>query len=186
MQLGRFVSEDTIDPAVDQTLHFLVGVGEKGIDLHTASVCLGNHRRVGGGVARLQYPAFERLRAPNVISLWLDGEIADGQARVHPPHQRQRHPRRLLDRGALGIVAHWLLSSRAVFTGRVAATGIARTRQKALFVVSALAGLALTTGIVALSQASGLDPRAGKLVAIVASFTLTWWLRNRLVFRVIP
>ena len=85
-----------------------------------------------------------------------------------------------------GIVAHWLLSSRAGFTGRVAATGMARTRQKALFVISALAGLALTTGIVALSQAAGLDPRAGKLVAIVASFTLTWWLRNRLVFRAIP
>ena len=54
------------------------------------------------------------------------------------------------------------------------------------FDISALAGLALTTGIVALSQAAGLDPRAGKLVAIVASFTLTWWLRNRLVFRAIP
>ena len=86
----------------------------------------------------------------------------------------------------LGILAHWLLSSRAVFTGRVAQSGIARTRQKVLFVVSALAGLALTTGIVAAAQALSIDPRAGKLVAIVASFTLTWWLRNRLVFRAIP
>ncbi len=84
---------------------------------------------------------------------------------------------------ARGIAAHWLLSSRAVFTGRVAAGGLARTRQKALFVGSALAGLALTTAIVAVSEIAGIDPRAGKLVAIVMSFALTWWLRNRVVFR---
>jgi len=83
----------------------------------------------------------------------------------------------------LGILAHWLLSSRAVFTGRVAQSGIARTRQKVLFVVSALAGLALTTGIVAAAQALSIDPHAGKLVAIVLSFALTWWLRNVVVFR---
>lgn len=85
---------------------------------------------------------------------------------------------------ASGILAHWLLSSRAVFNGRVAEAGLARTRQKALFVISALAGLALTTGIVAASDALGADPRAGKLLAIVLSFALTWWLRNRVVFRV--
>ena len=84
---------------------------------------------------------------------------------------------------SLGILAHWLLSSRAVFTDRVAQSGIARTRQKVLFVVSALAGLALTTGIVASTQALSIDPRAGKLVAIVLSFALTWWLRNVVVFR---
>lgn len=86
---------------------------------------------------------------------------------------------------AAGIAAHWLLSSRAVFTGRVADSGLARTRQKALFVVSALAGLALTTGIVATCDALEFDPRAGKQVAIVLSFALTWWLRNRVVFRAI-
>ncbi|QYU68193.1 GtrA family protein [Leptolyngbya sp. 15MV] len=46
---------------------------------------------------------------------------------------------------ALGIAVHWVLSSRAVFADSVAAGGLARTRQKALFVVSALIGLALTT-----------------------------------------
>ena len=71
-----------------------------------------------------------------------------------------------------------------MFTGRVAGKGIARTRQKALFVISALAGLALTTAIVAGSDAAGLDPRVGKLVAIALSFALTWWLRNMVVFRV--
>tara|TARA_B100000678_G_scaffold227348_1_gene195222 strand:+ start:28 stop:438 length:411 start_codon:yes stop_codon:yes gene_type:complete len=84
---------------------------------------------------------------------------------------------------SMGILAHWLLSSRTVFTGRVADRGGARTRQKALFVISALAGLALTTAIVAGSDMTGVDPRIGKLVAIVLSFALTWWLRNIVVFR---
>ena len=84
---------------------------------------------------------------------------------------------------ALGIVAHWLLSSRAVFAGRVAGKGMARTRQKALFVVSALAGLLLTTAIVAGSGAAGIDPRVGKLIAIALSLALTWWLRAMVVFR---
>ncbi|UIP07213.1 GtrA family protein [Erythrobacter sp. SDW2] len=85
---------------------------------------------------------------------------------------------------SLGIVSHWLLSSRTVFTGRVADRGTTdRTRQKALFVGSALAGLALTTAIVGAGELSGIDPRAAKLVAIGASFLLTWVLRSRIVFR---
>lgn len=83
---------------------------------------------------------------------------------------------------ALGILAHWLMSSRAVFTGHVATGGAARTRQKALFVFSALVGLGLTTAIVWSGAALGLDPRAAKLVAIAVSFTVTWLLRSRLIF----
>lgn len=84
---------------------------------------------------------------------------------------------------ALGILAHWLLSSRKVFTDRVAGRGAERTKQKALFVVSALAGLALTTAIVGIGDYTGLDPRIAKLFAVAASFTLTWILRSRVVFR---
>ncbi|WAT17074.1 GtrA family protein [Aurantiacibacter sp. MUD11] len=83
----------------------------------------------------------------------------------------------------MGIIAHWLMSSRAVFTDNVAERGMARTRQKALFVGSALAGLALTTGIVWAGDASGFDPRLAKLVAIAVSFMATWLLRSRVVFR---
>jgi putative flippase GtrA len=82
-----------------------------------------------------------------------------------------------------GIVAHWLLSSRAVFADTVAARGIARTRQKAMFTISALLGLALTSGIVWAGDTAGLDPRVAKLVAIVMSFAATWMLRNKIVFR---
>jgi putative flippase GtrA len=84
---------------------------------------------------------------------------------------------------SLGIVAHWLMSSRAVFADTVAAAGPERTRQKALFVLSALAGLALTTAIVGLGALAGADPRAAKLAAIAVSFAATWLMRRRIVFR---
>jgi putative flippase GtrA len=83
----------------------------------------------------------------------------------------------------LGIVTHWLLSSRHVFADQIAAGGLARTRQKAMFVISALIGLALTTAIVGSASVHGTDPRIAKLVAIAASFTATWLLRKKVVFR---
>ena len=83
----------------------------------------------------------------------------------------------------LGIAAHWLMSSRAVFIGNVAAPGAARTRQKALFVISALVGLAITTAIVWTGDNSGIDPRIAKVIAIAVSFFATWILRSRVVFR---
>lgn len=82
-----------------------------------------------------------------------------------------------------GIAAHWLMSSRAVFADSVAARGTARTQQKMLFVGSALAGLAVTTLIVWAGDRSGIDPRIAKIVAIAVSFTLTWLLRSKVVFR---
>ena len=84
---------------------------------------------------------------------------------------------------SFGIVTHWLLSSRAVFTDTVAERGPQRTRQKALFVGSALIGLALTTLIVGGGDMAGLDPRLAKLAAIAVSFTATWLLRSKVVFR---
>lgn len=84
---------------------------------------------------------------------------------------------------SLGILAHWLMSSRAVFQDTVAHGGIERTRQKGLFVVSALVGLGLTTLIVALGDWAGLHPLIAKGAAIAVSFTATWLLRSKVVFR---
>lgn len=84
----------------------------------------------------------------------------------------------------LGIGVHWVISSRAVFVAGVAERGPARTRQKALFVASALVGLALTAGVVGLGSALGLDPRLAKVVAVGVSFVATWLLRARIVFAV--
>ncbi len=83
----------------------------------------------------------------------------------------------------LGIVAHWILSSRTVFTQSVADERGARNRQKALFVGSALVGLALTAMIVGTGSALGLDSRLAKIVAVGASFVATWLLRKQVVFR---
>jgi putative flippase GtrA len=83
----------------------------------------------------------------------------------------------------LGILVHWLVSSRKVFGDTLAAFGRARTKQKALFVISALMGLGLTTIIVGAADLGGIDPRVAKLVAIAASFAMTWVLRSRVVFR---
>ena len=82
-----------------------------------------------------------------------------------------------------GIITHWLLSSRTVFVESVAERGPRRTRQKAMFVGSALVGLALTTLIVGSGDLAGVDPRLAKLVAIAVSFAATWLLRSRIVFR---
>ena len=84
---------------------------------------------------------------------------------------------------SLGILAHWLMSSRAVFQDSVARRGRARTRQKALFVSSALIGLAITTLIVGIGDWLGGDPRLAKGLAILVSFTATWLLRSHVVFR---
>ncbi|WOF44096.1 GtrA family protein [Sphingopyxis indica] len=84
----------------------------------------------------------------------------------------------------MGILVHWLVSSRLVFADGTAARGTSdRHRQKLFFVGSALVGLAVTTAIVGTGSLLGLDPRLAKLIAIVVSFQTTYWLRRHLVFR---
>ena len=81
-----------------------------------------------------------------------------------------------------GILVHWLISSRLVFAEGAAPRGPERTRQKGLFIGSALVGLALTTGIVALGSIIGLLPLVAKLIAVVVSFQATYLLRKAIVF----
>lgn len=81
-----------------------------------------------------------------------------------------------------GIVCHWAISTRLVFAARVATSATGRRQQQALFVLSALVGLGITTGIVGLGSYFGLDPRIAKGVAIVVSFQATYVLRKKVVF----
>ncbi len=81
-----------------------------------------------------------------------------------------------------GIIAHWLLSSRAVFTGLLAPPGRPRTGQKMLFLLSALIGLGLTTSIVWSGTAAGFAPGPVKMAAILISFPSVWLMRSRIVF----
>jgi putative flippase GtrA len=83
---------------------------------------------------------------------------------------------------AAGILCHWLISSRIVFVGRVAADSPGRRQQQALFVLSALVGLGITTAIVGLGSRYGIDPRIAKGIAIVVSFQATYVLRKKVVF----
>ena len=82
----------------------------------------------------------------------------------------------------VGIVCHWLISSRMVFVGLVAAESASRRHQQALFVLSALVGLAITTAIVGVGSRYGLDPRIAKGIAIVVSFQTTYVIRKKVVF----
>ena len=82
----------------------------------------------------------------------------------------------------VGIVVNWVVSSRVLFADCVADSGPERRRQQALFLVSALVGLVLTTAIVAGGAALAIDPRLAKLVAVGVSFVSTSGMRHVMVF----
>lgn len=81
-----------------------------------------------------------------------------------------------------GILVHWLISSRLVFSGELRDVGIDRARQQALFLLSAFAGLLITVAIVSLAVQFGIDARLAKLVAVATSFQATYLLRAKIVF----
>ncbi len=84
---------------------------------------------------------------------------------------------------SVGIVVHWILSSRKVFSLQVAHKGAQRHKQKLLFIGSALIGLVLTVAIVGAADMFSLDPRLAKMVAIIVSFQTTYAIRSHVVFR---
>lgn len=84
---------------------------------------------------------------------------------------------------SLGIVVHWLLSTRFVFDGAMDSDGLERVRQKGLFVATAMLGLAITTLLVGWGHSLGADPRIAKAAAIVVSFLATYGARRMTIFR---
>ena len=81
-----------------------------------------------------------------------------------------------------GIMVHWLISSQIVFVGKVR-EGIAKHLQRALFAGSALLGLGITVGVVAVLSNFGSDPATAKLVAIIVSFIAVYAVRKWGVFK---
>lgn len=81
-----------------------------------------------------------------------------------------------------GIIVHWLGSSRFVFTDN---DHIAKKdmREKILFLLSALLGLALTAAIVKLGEILAIWPHIAKLFAIIISFQITYIIRKYCVFK---
>jgi putative flippase GtrA len=51
-----------------------------------------------------------------------------------------------------------------------------------MFLLSAGVGLTVTVGIVTYGAALGMDPRVAKLIAIIVSFTTTYFIRRVIVF----
>lgn len=83
----------------------------------------------------------------------------------------------------VGIGAHWVMSSRLVFRSETYIRGSAgRRRQRMLFALSALLGLALTTAIVGSAELIGMDVRLAKLAAVAMSFQAVWLVRRLYVF----
>lgn len=81
-----------------------------------------------------------------------------------------------------GLIVHWIMSSRLVFSRGPLPFVSRRRKQKVLFVLSALIGLTLTSAIVGIGSHLGLDPRLAKLIAIAVSFQSTYILRRTVVF----
>lgn len=81
-----------------------------------------------------------------------------------------------------GLGIHWLLSSRLVFVQQAAASSSKRTRQKALFIASALTGLAITAAMMDQATRWGMNPGLAKLIAVGVSFQATYLLRRTFVF----
>ena len=83
---------------------------------------------------------------------------------------------------AAGIIIHWLVSSNFVFTGK-AREGAALQWQRILFAGSALVGLAITVGTVAILSGTGAHPIAAKAIAIIISFVAVYAARKWGVFK---
>ena len=83
---------------------------------------------------------------------------------------------------AVGIAVHWFLSSRFVFTARVATDRKRLMVQRGMFVLTAVTGLGLTWAIVMVGTELGLVPLASKLVSIGVAFFATYLLRIWIVF----
>lgn len=83
---------------------------------------------------------------------------------------------------AAGIIVHWAISAQIVFPDKVR-EGAALLRQRLLFAISALVGLALTGGVVALATQLGASPLLAKIFAVGTSFTAVYAIRKWGIFR---
>lgn len=77
-----------------------------------------------------------------------------------------------------GLLLHWMISIRFVFTPSDRATH----GQRLGFVASAVVGLAITTGLISGLSATGLAPALAKLVAVPVSFLSVYVIRKYGVF----
>jgi len=77
-----------------------------------------------------------------------------------------------------GLLLHWMISVRFVFMPAERPT----YGQRLGFVVSAVIGLAITTGLISTMTAAGLGPAIAKLFAVPVSFLSVYAIRKYGVF----
>ncbi|MGU9978573.1 GtrA family protein [Phreatobacter sp. HK31-P] len=86
---------------------------------------------------------------------------------------------------AVGLLVHFLLSSRFVFDA--ARTGKGRSRLFGEYALSGIAGILVTAATVAmLVEGAGLAPVPAKAVAVVLSFVAVFVIRRSIVFAARP
>lgn len=86
---------------------------------------------------------------------------------------------------AVGLVAHFLLSTRFVFD--TSATGRSAVSLFGRFAASGLSGLAITAAVVAVvADLAGAAPVLAKTIAVVTSFVAVFLLRRTIVFAKAP
>ena len=82
----------------------------------------------------------------------------------------------------VGLVVHWLLSSRFVFSKQTRTDPAERRWQQLQFIASALVGLVITGLIIKWALEYRIDPRLAKAAAVGVSFQTTYLLRRKLIF----
>ena len=81
-----------------------------------------------------------------------------------------------------GVAVHWLLSTRYVFRQSAKLTGAARRLAKLLFILTAIIGLAVSAAVVSWSISLGAGPVTAKVIAVIASYLVTYVSRRQFVF----
>lgn len=79
---------------------------------------------------------------------------------------------------ALGLLVHWLISTRFVFVS----AGPATHGQRVGFVVSAIVGMGITLALITGLTAAGAAPAIAKLLAVPVSFLAVYAIRKYGVF----
>lgn len=81
-----------------------------------------------------------------------------------------------------GVAVHWMVSTRYVFRQSARLTGAARRLAKLLFMLTAVIGLAVSAAVVSWAISLGAGPVTAKVIAVVASYIVTYVSRRQFVF----
>jgi putative flippase GtrA len=82
----------------------------------------------------------------------------------------------------IGLMLHWVLSSRFVFAAELGDSAAARARQAALFFASGIGGLVVTVATFTTAMTLGVPALIAKGFAVGISFIVVYLIRRHLIF----